>query len=691
MRLIGFECRKLTKQLHIWLFTGLLLTGNLFMLYASQRSTPAYFFIFQQKDSYAAFCQGDKGADAMGFYQQELDAQEGYLASYRQFINEMESRAAKMRETVFYRDENSYVFRNLQKTCEDFSVFADTAVTADNCFGLRAFAEYDYGILFLLIFLGLVTWYVLFYERNRNLLLLLKGCRQGHCPLAFAKLITLLLSGAFYVLIQETGAILCFGWMYGYGDLSRPVQSVSLFRNCSYVLTAGQAMGVTLLIRIGIALLMGALMFGVGMCIKSEMGAVFVIGILLGVLYGFNRLLYPAGSMNALKFVNPFCYWSMKQALGYYLNLNFFGYAVGKDFCAVIVLGFFTILLSLLGIVIFHRTCQIKRDGYWERWMQWLRGKWGGISRRSSLLYYEFYKLLFQQKKWLAVVLLLIWTACSTAGIYAPQYYASAKEASYHAYLGELAGPVTDETLVYLKQEEARFLQLKEQIRSYGEDISGADAMNRQLLQFEIDLKEEGFLQVQSQLEALAQKPGRLNEKYLLDEAAYLKLWQDTDKEVLLWLGGSIFLLFLICGIYAASEGSQMRILLRSTRKGRRALRRSKDAAALLCTITVYLAAEAPLFLAYARIDGFSTAGQKLCDLVNVSCCSAVTLFMFEGTVFFLKAVSFLLAAWMGRSLARRLSQKTVAFLLGSGLLAVAALIFSRFGWSLHMLLLRLL
>lgn len=203
MRLIGYECRKLTKQLHIWLFTGLLLTGNLFMLYASQRSTPAYFFIFQQKDSYAAFCQGDKDADAMGFYQQELDAQEGYLASYRQFITEMESRAAKMRETVFYRDENSYVFRNLQKTCEVFSAFADTAVTADNCFGLRAFAEYDYGILFLLIFLGLVTWYVLFYERNRNLLLLLKGCRQGHCPLAFAKLITLLLSGAFYVLILD--------------------------------------------------------------------------------------------------------------------------------------------------------------------------------------------------------------------------------------------------------------------------------------------------------------------------------------------------------------------------------------------------------------------------------------------------------------------------------------------------------
>ena len=108
-------------------------------------------------------------------------------------------------------------------------------------------------------------------------------------------------------------------------------------------------------------------------------------------------------------------------------------------------------------------------------------------------------------------------------------------------------------------------MQLREQVHSYGEDISGTDAMNRQLLQLEIDLKKKGFLQVQSRLEALAQKPGRPKEKYFLDESAYLKLWTNTDKEVLLWLGGSIFLLFLICGICAASEGSQMRILLRFT------------------------------------------------------------------------------------------------------------------------------
>lgn len=336
MKLIGYEWKKLLMQRRIWFLTLLLLLGNILVLYANQKDTPAYFFVYQQKANYSAFCQGDKSADTIGFYQEDLEEQEKYQLSYKQFITQMEERAETIGEMSIYESENSYLSRNLYKTCQDFSAFSDTVVCLDNCFGIRAYAQYDYGILFLIIFLALMAWYLLFYERNRNLLLLFKSCKYGHQSLAVAKLIVLLVSGIVYVLLQEVGTILYLGWMYGYGDLARPIQSVMISRNCSYFLMMGQALAANIAIRIAISWLIGTVMFAIGMLMKREIAANLATGMILCGEYVLYRSIYLSGTSRVLKIINPFYYWSMKQSLGYYLNLNCLGHVVNKDFVAII-------------------------------------------------------------------------------------------------------------------------------------------------------------------------------------------------------------------------------------------------------------------------------------------------------------------------------------------------------------------
>ena len=75
---------------------------------------------------------------------------------------------------------NHYLTDNIRKTCHDFSAVAKASVTVDNCFGIKALAEYQYGIFFAISFQGVLTWYLLFYERNRKLFILIKGCKNGH-------------------------------------------------------------------------------------------------------------------------------------------------------------------------------------------------------------------------------------------------------------------------------------------------------------------------------------------------------------------------------------------------------------------------------------------------------------------------------------------------------------------------------
>lgn len=70
---------------------------------------------------------------------------------------------------------------------------------AGSCFGLNALVYYNGSVLFVLVFLAVLTYYVLFYERDMSLILLLKGSRKGHMPLAAAKLSVMVL-GAFFIL-----------------------------------------------------------------------------------------------------------------------------------------------------------------------------------------------------------------------------------------------------------------------------------------------------------------------------------------------------------------------------------------------------------------------------------------------------------------------------------------------------------
>ena len=354
MRLTGYEIKKLMTQIPLWIaFIGLFV-GNLFLLFMIQKKEAAYVYVYQQKDQYIAFCEGNEQADELGFYEADLEEQKRYLDSYREFISQMQDRSKAMENVI--SEGNHYLTDNIRKTCHDFSAVAKASVTVDNCFGIKALAEYQYGIFFAISFQGVLTWYLLFYERNRKLFILIKGCKNGHHVTAYSKLFLLLSGGVLYTLLQETSVVLFLKWMYGYGNMNRPVQSVSLFRNCPYVLSVGQAIGLLIFLRVGLSLLTGSVLFMAGMLVKSETGAFIVMMLPMICEYAAYHFIAVTGTLRVCKIINPFFYWDMRQALGSYVNFNFGGHAIGKNEVAVSVFLIIYVVCCASGINLFHRT-----------------------------------------------------------------------------------------------------------------------------------------------------------------------------------------------------------------------------------------------------------------------------------------------------------------------------------------------
>ena len=237
-----------------------------------------------------------------------------------------------------------------------------------------------------------------------------------------------------------------------------------------------------------------------------------------------------------------------------------------------------------------------------------------------------------------------------------------------------------------MEEEEASLQAMWEELAQ----VDG-DETRSIMIMAELERYEEGFSLVQDQLEMLQARKGDIKDKYLLDEMAYADLWRDTKTDIILWFSGAAAVLYFISGIYALDEKKKMQNLLRSTRNGRKRLNKSRNCCAVLCTAVLFLIMELPLFLRYAKIDGFATAGQKLCDITNAVFSGSMPLGFMVAMVFLLKAISFFAVCFAGIKLSRAVKGELPAIFAGIGCAGVAAMIAYHFGWDFNMFLIHLL
>ena len=107
-------------------------------------------------------------------------------------------------------------------------------------------------------------------------------------------------------MLQETSVVLFLKWMYGYGNMNRHVQSVSLFRNCPYVLSVGQAIGLLYFSSCGTVPADRVCSFMAGMLVKSETGAFIVMMLPMICEYAAYHFIAVTGTLRVCKIINPF-------------------------------------------------------------------------------------------------------------------------------------------------------------------------------------------------------------------------------------------------------------------------------------------------------------------------------------------------------------------------------------------------
>lgn len=254
----------------------------------------------------------------------DLISQQNYINRYDDFINNMQIRADNQLSFSIFAEPDSFAYNNIQQTPLDFQHLKGVELYAgNNTFAENAtqFQITDY----LMIVLVALTCILLFYtERENGLYPLVRSTKNGRTSTIVAKLFAVIAVTVVTTILFYLSNILITGIYFGFGDMSRYIQSIGIFMNCSIKISIFEYL---ILWILGKTLTLCAFSLLFSFCFTAVKASAKIYGIIvvfLAVEITANLFIEGASAFSFFKYVNIVYFLSNNNLFGEYLNVNIF-------------------------------------------------------------------------------------------------------------------------------------------------------------------------------------------------------------------------------------------------------------------------------------------------------------------------------------------------------------------------------
>ena len=380
--------------------------------------------------------------------EQRLLTQAEHLLDYEEYLERVQDQAYNMQaSSIFNANRDSFTYRNIIKTAEDFADCTADGVSLGNDRAIQdwlAFSLADWG--FLAAILLLVMSFI--EERKKGLAAIVRTCSAGRGKLQVSRLLVLLAYCAGMTLLLyylPLGLSLCVDG--GWEAWSRPIQSLAEFQKCTVPMSITEFFVQFFLVKTICGFLLGILIwFALSFLARPQMGwlvtaAGLVLEYLLYTLIPAQSIFSPFREINVFSYVFTFGLYTQ------YSNINFFGFPIGRRTLLLGLLICVAVVLSIATILILTRRYPFGNRDVLGKWID--RWNWMGDALRKHLgLYgFEVYKFLFLSAGGLCLILGFLMTQNLICGTTA---YLKGEDSIYRQYVTEIQGPVTQDTYDYL-------------------------------------------------------------------------------------------------------------------------------------------------------------------------------------------------------------------------------------------------
>ncbi len=529
--------------------------------------------------------------------EQRLLTQAEHLLDYEEYLERVQDQAYKMQaSSIFNANRDSFTYRNIIKTAEDFADCTAEGVSLGNDRAIQdwlSFSLADWG--FLAAILLLVMSFI--EERKKGLAAIVRTCSAGRGKLQVSRLLLLLAYCAGMTLLLyflPLGLSLCVDG--GWEDWLRPIQSLAEFQKCIVQMSITEFFVQFFLVKTICGFLLGILIwFALSFLARPQMGwLVTAAGLVLEYLL---YTLIPAQSIfSPLREINVFSYVFTSGLYTQYSNINFFGFPVGRRTLLLGLLICVAVVLSIATILILTRRYPFgNRDvlGKWiDRW-----NRMGDALRKHLGLYgFEVYKFLFLSAGGLFLILGFLMTQNLICGTTA---YLKGEDSIYRQYVTEIQGPVTQDTYDYLAAARVALENTPMDTAEY---------------EIALDRLEETIKNLE-------------NGAWLVYEPIFMNCYgtKSSVSQRQNALLSYIFLVVCLSPLFTCEQNGDIRKILRSTPGGRHKLFWTKYAVALTVVLIVWLR---------VMCEEWQLSTNYMGEVIASAPCSSISLTQgFTGTV----------------------------------------------------------
>lgn len=528
-------------------------------------------------------------------------------ARYDDYLAEIDLTAQRMTGISLFADPDSFSYKNIAKTPDDFAHLKGSQLEPGPSKGVSMTTGFLATDLIGLLMIMTVVVTIVTREKELSQIVLTRTTFKGRASLGTAKLFTCFTAAIVAEILLYAVNFSIAYFTYGFGDLSRQIQSVYDFNGSSLKISVLEYFLLFLFAKFVVYCVFAGLIYLVTVISNT---AVKVYGILVLTLAVEAVLYYTIPSASylcPLKYINILAYANTRDLFASYLNLNLLGYPVNYLLVFAISIAVLLIAFSVISVVIFSKQRVMK-----SRTKKFSLAKFSIFKGRTTNLFLqECYKILIGGK----ALFILIAFAVVTFVTYEPirESFRSADEIYYKQYMLEYEGEYNAEKQAMIDAEDQMFTDIQNSMNEEIASMGGSSIFVIMRYQ-EILAPQRAFEEVKAHAEYLKTTDGG---EFVYDSGYKLLTGDETagNKDLTLGLTAMAMVICCLVYVYGAEYQTGANVLLKTSANGRGRTFLCKFGIGLGIVTVIFVLTYAPYF--YNVLSTYGTRGidAPLCSL----------------------------------------------------------------------------
>ncbi|MDE6834366.1 MAG: hypothetical protein K2J39_09025 [Ruminococcus sp.] len=477
------------------------------------------------------------------------------VVNYSEYLENIKSQADSMTSVSIFAKPDTFNYRSIVRTPPAYENVQNVQPFFDISQGIILATDNNFTDILCGFIILFATLLIMISDSEQGLSRLLFSLKRGRSYLIYMKLATLMTVISIMIVLIYSENLIITSYIYGLGDLSRPIQSVSGFIGCNLNITVTGYLFLYLLFKIIAFGATGAVLTLIAVNTKNIVSFYSISAVIFITESLAYVKIHILSVYSVFRYINLISFTKVNEIFCNYKNINFFEYPVPLIPTSVGAVIVISLICGILSAYLYakKRNLEFKKVNFRFKIRR---------SKIHSLYYYTFYKSLIMQKGLVIIAVFIAVTGFVNQNFY-KKY--DVVDVYYRYYTELLDGEITQETIDFCNSESQKFSDIQNRIDELSQDNSYSFELNELYRQLAPSM---GFYPVRERMEMIKD----IDNTQLFYDTGYKRILgiNGYDDDMKYALIAMLMCTFLVSPLIANDNKYRMKYIVNSTSSGKK-------------------------------------------------------------------------------------------------------------------------